>query len=729
MSRKSLLLCLAVLVMMLLGLGVAIAFLYAGTGESRDRGSVSYGGAGFCVSAVPSDAVLISFFSRLEDACRRSLAGFEFPSALLDGMEEGTLASLKKCPLAVSLHYSGKLCALYVIEVKKASEDAVDAVLALSRDRGLYSEKKGDYILMSRSETVLKSALRHLDKGVSIADVRGFAAASSSVGGNSRLLLPSGHVKRLMTEVFSNKVVRYSSFMERVADWFSFEIGRSEERPLYVNGALLYDGDADEFISVMEDQEPAVTRISDVLPSYTMFALSFPVSDIGAYISSYNAFVDSRQGLQNLQSMQKSLGKKAGIMPAELFAELALKEIGTASFVVGGKVETVNMFRVGNKDVELMFKGCDVKSLKNYRPCVHQWAYPSFASSVFGKLFAIADESCFTYHDGWLITGSQTAIEEFVDKDALNYTLTEYLDDAGKGGLLSDESSIALAYFSFTQDPGRLQDYLRPEALSYMMERVGDCDLCPAVFRLTKEKKQIAISLDVHALTLKKTKAPLYDRDTVVVVPEGPFAVKNSHTGKMNTFYQNAQNAICLRDENGKDLWGVPLGKSICGTAHNVDYYANGKLQIIFGAGSDVYIIDRLGRYVSGFPMDLGRDILIGPDLYDFNGTRKYNILVLHKDNTIEMYNLKGRKPESWKGITAAETIKALPERLTIGGNDFWVVRTSIQTLIFPFYGGDALTVFDGDDKIRPDSNVKVSGDDSVEVSCYDGKTRTIKLR
>ena len=93
------------------------------------------------------------------------------------------------------------------------------------------------------------------------------------------------------------------------------------------------------------------------------------------------------------------------------------------------------------------------------------------------------------------------------------------------------------------------------------------------------------------------------------------------------------------------------------------------------------------------------------------------------------MYNLKGSKPQAWKGIAAAETIKALPERLTLSGKDFWVVRTSIQTLIFPFYGGEPLTVYEGDSKIRPDSEVKVAGPMSVEVSCYDGKTRTVSLQ
>lgn len=102
--------------------------------------------------------------------------------------------------------------------------------------------------------------------------------------------------------------------------------------------------------------------------------------------------------------------------------------------------------------------------------------------------------------------------------------------------------------------------------------------------------------------------------------------------------------------------------------------------------------------------------------------------MVLHTDNTIEMYNLKGKKPAAWKGITASETIKGLPEPVKVDGSTWWVVRTSIRTLIFPFYGGEPVQTGEGDRMIRPDSKVlPVSG--GVRVTGYDGRTVTVELK
>lgn len=717
MSRKTLILCLAVLSALFLALGIAIAFLYSGTVTDGGRNDVSLKGAYGCLAAIPSDAVLVGCSSRLDRACKGFLSSFELPDSLYAGIEKGELASLKRSPVAVSLHYSGKLIPLYVFDVDGVSEAALDFLIEKVGQLGCKSHKNGTYLLVSESDALVKSASRHIDIKVSIVDAPGFADALDSVEGDITMFIPHVHARKLLSAVGGKTLTRHSAFLERAADWCAFTVSEDELLPFSFAGAFVYDGDADEFLTSVASCTPAVSRLSDVLPSYTVSAISIPASDISKYMSSYKSFVDSRQGLPDFSARQNKLAAAVGMSPEELIKSLNIKEIAAASFKVDGKLEKVNLVRTGCKDAALIFRGNDVTSFRGYSPAVHSWAYGSFASSVFGDVFYLKDESCFTYVDGWIITGSRPAIEEYVVRKALDYNLTEYMEDAGMSSLLSERPALAVVYLSLTEDREGVLSGLKPFAVR-KLSKAMDSDYSPLVITIGKDKEGVTLNADIHSLTLKKTKAPVFERDTTVLVPTGPFKVKNSHTGKVNTFYQNSKNALCLRDDSGKDLWGVPFGKKICGTAQNIDYYANGKLQIIFGAGSQLYIIDRLGRYVSGFPIELGKEITLGPDLYDFSGSKKYNVMVLHKDNSVEMYNLKGKRPETWNTIRlSGETIKSLPEKLIVGGKNFWVVRTSIQTLIYPFYGGEPLTVYEGDDKIRPDSDVKVLDDTSVQVS------------
>ncbi len=728
MSRKSIILCLSLLIVLLLGLGVAIAILYSGTGGS-DRGGreYSFDGSRQCLSAVPSDAVLVSSFANAGSASEDILSVFSFPSQLSQKIEDGSLASLKRCSMAVSLHYAGKLHALYVLDLDRATDATASGLEAFLGEAGLHFTKMGGLIAISSSEPLVKASARHYEKNVSIADAPGFENALASVGGEDVVLVSNVYAGKLLPAIMASGASRMSSFVERTADWMAFDVTSRSDVPVSLIGTMLYEGEPDEFLTVLENCRPGVSEVAEVLPSYVSSVVTLPIKGVEEYISAYQSFIDSRQALQGFRSRQKTLGTSAGIMPEDFVRLLDIRELASAALIVDSKLEHINLIRVGSKDAALIFKGNEVKSLKEASG-IYTWAYPAFIASVFGKRFELPDESCFTYIGGWVITGSKAAINEYVENGALDYTLQEYMADAGKSSLLSAKSAVAAAYYSLTGDVKKLSADLKPDMLKAVSSLAGDCDYAPVIFTLTKEKEQMKASVEIHTLSMQKTKAPSHERDTVVLVPTGPFEVKNSHTGKMNTFYQNAQKAICLKDETGKDLWGVPFGKPLCGTAHNVDYFANGKLQIIFGAGSSIYVIDRLGRYVTGFPLDLRKEITLGPDVYDFSGARKYNIMVLHKDNTIQMYNLKGKQPEAWKGITAEETIKALPELLKVGGKDFWVVRTSIQTLIFPFYGGEPLTVFEGNSKIKPDSEVKVVDDTSVQVFSYDGRSRDIRL-
>ena len=238
--------------------------------------------------------------------------------------------------------------------------------------------------------------------------------------------------------------------------------------------------------------------------------------------------------------------------------------------------------------------------------------------------------------------------------------------------------------------------------------------------------------MNIDALQVKFTgineDVPAAAKDTVVTVPSGPFKVKNCATGKTNLLSQQSNNWLVLKDEKGKGLWGVQFGTPICGAVSEIDYFGNGKIQFLFASGSKLYLIDRLGRFVKPFPVELGKEVLIGPAAYDFSGAHAYTAMVLHKDNTIGMYDLHGKTPSSWKGIKSEETIKSLPELLRIKGKRFWVVRTSVRTVIYGFDGGSPVYNPGGNKMLRPDAKIKVNDNGSVYALCHDGKERVLKL-
>lgn len=754
MSRKSLIMCLAALGAMLSAMVIAIAVLY----HDGDKKVTKVEGRYELFQAVPSDAVAMACLSHMRDVSHPAFSGFGFLSSLSDAVSQGQFSTLAEAPMAVSLHYSGKLSPLYIFDVGAASLDPsseASALMEFGQRNGLQTSyldcssvvegqglKSRSLVLMAETETLVKSSRRHLSQSLSVMGNPGFSQAADAAVGADLLFVSYAQAKPLFTSVFNRKYFkeRYGSsgysgiysdraaFAGTLAQWSVFSISSDDSAPMMLKGVSLYDNDASDFMAVLAKSSGSISQISSVLPSYTYFAFSIPFSDMAPYVEAYQAYLDSKQALPAYNKIQKDLKSRDKIAPSEFLKKIGVKEVATATFGDPSAIRKVNLVKVGRQDT-LMFRGTDVKAFKGYVPRVHDYAFPGHLAAVFGDYFRLDDESCFTYVDGWLVTGSHEAVKEFQSGRAGEYTLSQYMADAGKDDLIAREGTLLAAYLNLGLDKGTLEKILN-EPLAGLLDGMSEgVEYSPMVLVSYKKRGHVATDIMTCNLTMQRVKAPEFERDTVVVIPEGPFRVKNSGTGKMNLFYQNSSGAICLKEEDGKGLWGVPFGKPLCGTAHTVDYFANGKLQILFGSGSSIYLIDRLGRFVGGFPVDLGKEILLGPDVYDFNGTNAYNIMVLHKDRTIEMYNLKGQKPSSWKGINPGETIKGLPERIEVGGRTYWVVRTSKQTLIYPFTGGDPLTTFTGQQMIKPDSSVDVVDEASVQVQCYDGRAKVVKLK
>ena len=755
MNRKSLIICLATLGAMLMAMVVAIAVLYHDGDKKTDSKIESRYGL---FQAVPSDAVALACLSHVKDVSQPAFAGFGFLSSLSDAVSQGQFSTLAESPMAFSLHYSGKLAPLYIFDAGAASPNPssdASALMEFGRSKGLQAEYldcssvlEGEglamrsLVLMAETETLLKSSRRHLSQGLSVMGNPGFSQAAEAAAGTDLLFVSYAQAKPLFSSVFNRTYFKetygnsgYSAaytaraaYAGTLAQWSVFSIGMEDSAPMALKGVHVFEDDASEFMSVLMESAGGISQMSSILPSYTYYALSLPMSETEAYIEAYKAYLDSKQALPEYNKTQKELQKRNTLSPAEFIRRIGVKEVATATFGDQASPSKVNLVKVGRQDT-IMFKGTDVKAFKGYTPEVHEFAFPGHVAAVFGEYFNLNDESHFTYVDGWLITGSRAAVEEFQSGRAGEYTLSQYMADAGKDDLIAREGTVLAAYLNLGADAGTLNKILNEPVAGILKGLSKEVEYAPMVMTSYKKRGKVATDIVAYNLSMERVKAPEFERDTVVVIPEGPFRVKNSGTGRMNLFYQNSSGAICLKEEDGKGIWGVPFGKPLCGTAHTVDYYANGKLQILFGSGSSVYQNDRLGRFVTGFPVDLGKEILLGPDVYDFNGAKAYNIMVLHKDKTIEMYNLKGQKPASWKGIALQETIKGLPERIEVGGRTYWIVRTSKQTLIYPFTGGEPLTTFTGQQMIMPDSSVDVVDEASVQVQCYDGKARIVKVK
>ena len=702
MNRKSTIIAIVAIALMLAGIAWAVSRLYREDKPRQASANTEYP----LLRAVPADAAAVFCFdgsAKAQSVLADSVGVLKAFLAPEDPTLTAFLAKAGESRMLVSLHNSGSLVPLVAAELPSADSTLLAPYEALALKAGLKTAYQDGLLLASRSETLLNSARRHLDEGLCILEAPGLEDLTGRIGGAAVAFLSARQTSKLLQTWSTARIRQYTDFVRTMADWTAFELAVADDKHLFLKGTSACPDKATSFLTAFRGLKMPTASFGDALPYFADYAISIPVGDVSSYLERYRSFLDAKG---KLNPYDKALKDKAGrpVAPEQWAINYGIKEVVRASYQLDGI----------RQDVVLVRSARDIPSGSN--------PYSGNLATLFGRLFDVVDTVCVSLPGHWTVMGSASAAGPFLDKKFLDYPLRERLSDAG----LSLPAGI-VAYASATDFPAVLTDLFSPVPAQALSAYVTGSAYAPALAGVdfSTGDPDIRVSLDKRAL--KGNKVQVLERDTTVVIPKGPFPVLNGETGKTNSFYQNANLYLCLNDENGKGVWGVPFKQPICGYVESIDYYGNGKIQFLFAAGQGLYLLDRLGRFVKDFPADLGKPVLLGPKAYDFTGAHGYTVMVLHQDNSLEMYNLHGQKPAAWKGIQAPETVKALPELLEVKDQKYWVVRTSIRTLVYGFDGGEPLTKDEGGKMIRPDSQITPASR-GISVECYDGKTRDIKL-
>lgn len=743
MNRKTLIFCLAGLAVLiaLTVTGIFVLYRNSDTGKAPEKRTArAVSGDYRLLEAVPSDAVMLLVMDSAKDAFDLLTDSTKVFSALMTDagrrgfttFTEKARGLMKGAPAVVSLHYSGELMPLMIIRAQADTTFDIASVLTAAEEAGLKSRlvscpeltgetaslHKETLLEVSWSETLIASSERHIREGSSILEKGSFSLAAAAADGADALFVCHGYASKLFAFNFRKPYYDSYRFFGKFSDWSAWALDDSPGKGLVLT-ASFPDEEAKYFAPVLKTQ--GETRLPDILPAGTVFALSVPNEGVEAYLEAYRTFLDADGSLNAWLSRDKALKDSSGLTPLAWARKLDIREVAKATVRTAKGTTSVLLLRPGQADAGILLRGTGLERMKDYKPAVLPYSWPGFAQQVFGAFFAPDHEQFFTWSDGWMIVGDEATLTGWADGSVSKHTLRSYCAD---NNITLPRQSAAFGWYS----PGEARDLL-----GQVFEKPMEKAIRKTLEGISAEPAVLTVrpggaTLEVRRIRVAQVKSAVAaSADTTVEIPAGPFPVTNSGTGKTNRLGQAPNGTLTLKDENGKSLWGVPFSQRLCGRVSDIDYYANGKIQFLFAAGSKLYLMDRLGRFVNPFPVDLGKEILLGPDVYDFTGAKGYSAMVLHKDNSLGLYDLHGRLRAGWEGIRGTDTIKNLPELLTVKGKKFWAVRTASRTDIYPFGGGQPLTKAEGDKAFRHDSKLDVK-DGSVSGTCYDGRVRSVKL-
>lgn len=229
---------------------------------------------------------------------------------------------------------------------------------------------------------------------------------------------------------------------------------------------------------------------------------------------------------------------------------------------------------------------------------------------------------------------------------------------------------------------------------------------------------------NIHLTFVESTRAkPVkVDREVVVSLASGissqAFVVKNHNDRSQEIVVQDSSNQVYLINTRGEILWQKKLDGFIKGQVEQVDYFGNGKLQLLISTEKSVHVIDRLGNYVRPYPLDLpfSNEMV---RVVDYDHSKKYRFLLADKQGVLRMIDKEGAILEGWQGLKTGGELVAEPKHFRISAKDYISVLQKNGDFTLYTRRGERLKGFPVNVKGRPLSDFYYDEGDKNERSGF----------
>jgi len=164
----------------------------------------------------------------------------------------------------------------------------------------------------------------------------------------------------------------------------------------------------------------------------------------------------------------------------------------------------------------------------------------------------------------------------------------------------------------------------------------------------------------------------------------GPINVQNFIDRSQEFVLQDIEDNLYLFTSEGEQVFGFPLDGPIISDIFQVDFYKNGKLQLLFATENQVYIIDRLGNLIPDYPLSLPGETFTHLNLVDYSNTRDYRFFLGTTTGKLILLDKNGDALEGWNPNQIRGSLAVKPAHHRIAGvGDRMVALSTIGELYF----------------------------------------------
>jgi hypothetical protein len=649
-------------------------------------------------------------------------------------------------PSYLSLHYTGKdkIGSFHVYQIPKSmSERKIHALISrFVENKGTvtqrsYDGKKvfdvrllhtgrinnfsyavyKDLFMLSFSSLLLEDALRQMDGDVSVVSLHGFDQAFSTAGKNvdANVFLNFRNLPKSLSAGINNEFKAEVRSFTTFANWGELDVNIMSDN-LLLNGFIVASDSDYCAASIFKDQNPQKITADEIMPSSVASCLILSVSDPARYFAGYHEYL---KGLGRYNQYSRSLDvleNTYGIDFLKEFTDIWDNEISIAFDASAAenkepisylllKVKSqslaeerlVKMIRkITEKESGSPQQYSSVYKIDNELSyIIYHLPIRKLTGKIFGDFFTNIDEHYFTFIENYLVlSDSPSSLGNLLHQVVLNKTLVTNQAYKVFKTSLSQKSNLYF-YANIGRSNLAFSKYLSPSLLKSWNENIEAFQKIQVFgFQMYSSNGMLYANVFLkHFTDFKDQPHTVWESRLDTTIDIKPVFTLNHATRQNEVFVQDERNNIYLINQAGRILWKIPMSEKINSDIYQVDYYKNGKLQLLFSSLNYLHLIDRNGNNVEKYPVKLRSPASNPLAVFDYDKNRDYRLFIAGADKSIFVYGIDGSLIKGWDFPGTESQVTQAVNHFRVGDKDYIVFGDRMKTYILDRRGNQRVNV------------------------------------
>jgi len=524
-------------------------------------------------------------------------------------------------------------------------------------------------------------------------------------------------------EEFKRNHYRNVRDFKRFSAWNELEADFNDNDILF-QGITVANDSTNDFLSVFHGQAPQHSGAGEILPLNTSYYTSFTFSNkklffdkLEKYFSLAGSFYKREDLIGKMESDLRIGFKKTFQTMVKSEMIVAVTDIPTETltkttyfiFDVNGKSKTENILdsmilNYANRKNLLPedFKA-DFSLNEKKKFTIYEFPFPSFPGIWLGKPFYTAQAKYAVFYKDFLVfCNTSSGLQNYLQyMDESQHLSSENRLDRAKSNV-NGKSNIS-SYFHM----GRilnLSDELLSSDLAKKLEKKKSIlrKLQAVYWQMSGEKEvfknEISLVFDDGKQEEENTnKTGIVagniqdsgDSQTAWQCNVGSrvsakpvFTTNHSEKEFREVVVQDKSNKLHQISHDGKIRWSIDVGEPIMSEIYQIDYLANGKLQYLFSTKTKLFIVDRNGVNLEGFPVVFPAKATNGVSVLDYDNNRIYRYFVACEDKKVYAYDKEGKIMTGWGFEGTKSEVTTPVQHFRVKGKDYIVFKDRYRIYI-----------------------------------------------